>query len=368
MPPKADGRGTTPLRLFSFDSGTSSSKPQSSSAATLTDREPWRRGAARAGKTLEQVDERRRDEGSGNNDLWREQMVAHSPRSFGGDDSNSPSGSSTPRFEGARPSSRQGGHKPAPLHFRALSTKSTASEDLPLPSPSNVRWEHVRQHVIPVPPRPTATPTHNQQPSAASSTTSLQPPRSQTPKPSRLARLGFRQVVEHVREIAVDDTRKFGSEIQQACWSARFVVPQKATKGEAHTATMGSYLPFMSNTSLATAGLPSAPASQTDYSNKKHEMRRPQSTQTLSQSYQTIPSLVHLYQTLLQHSRPSMDGFQPISTLPHEAQVLSTLLSPFLTSEQGVRVDEERRFAVEAFETIVKNWGPIDEVSGISHS
>jgi hypothetical protein len=118
----------------------------------------------------------------------------------------------------------------------------------------------------------------------------------------------------------------------------------------------------MSNTSLPATGN-MAPVNHIQGSNKKQDLRRPQSAQSLAVSYRPVPSLKHLYQTILHHAAPYGDGLRPSSRFPHEIQTLSTLLGPFLTLETGVRVDEERWFAVEAFEVIVKTWNPADEVS-----
>jgi hypothetical protein len=113
----------------------------------------------------------------------------------------------------------------------------------------------------------------------------------------------------------------------------------------------------MSTTSLATTT--TAP---------KHELRRPPSVQSLgpSRGAQAAPSLKPLYQTLLHHSTPSADGIPPVPVLPQEAQVLSTLLSPFLNADKAVRVDEDRWFAFEAFDIIVKTWNPPTDVRIVS--
>lgn len=207
---------------------------------------------------------------------------------------------------------------------------ATLNGSAPPVSPSLLRWDHLRQHVLPESP---SAPTHSQQPSSASSSAFPSiPPRSQVPKPSRLAqRLGFRQVVEHARELVIDDTRKLATELQRACWAARSVDP--ASKS-------GQYLP---------AGAP------------RTDLRRPPSVQSLgvpSRGTQAAPSLKPLYHTLLHHSTPSPDGIPPVPTLPQEPQVLSTLLSPFLNPEKALRVDEDRWFAFEAFDIITKTWNP----------
>ncbi|KAJ6478741.1 hypothetical protein C8R47DRAFT_983941 [Mycena vitilis] len=230
-----------------------------------------------------------------------------------------------------------------------VATDRASTYDAP-PSPSMARWEHLRSHVLPTSPTSTTSPTptassHSHQPSSASSSAfSFAPSRSQTPKPSKFVqRLGFRQVVEVAREMVVDDTRKLGQELQRACWAARSVdLTSKSGRAD-------QYLPFMSTTSLATAG--NAP---------KSELRRPPSVQSLGLPSRapTAPSLKPLYQTIVHHSTPSPDGIPPLPVLPQEPLVLATLLSPFLNPDKTVRVDEDRWFAFEAFDIIVKTWNP----------
>lgn len=247
--------------------------------------------------------------------------------------------------------------KPTPLNI----SRSTAPEETIPSSPSRARWEHLRQHVLPIPIRPATPPVTQPHLTPPQQTHSLPPPRSQTPKPSRLARLGFRQVVDQAREVAFDDTRKFAQELQRVCWSIRYVAPEKV-KVDREPATMGStlHLPFMSNVSLT-----STSSTGTDsHPGKKQELRRPQSIPLLAAAHRSTPSLKPLYHVLLHHAT-SGDGISPSPSLPNELQVLSTLLRPFV-SERGGHTEGERLIALDSFDIIIRTWAPVDQVRALA--
>ncbi|KAJ7209904.1 hypothetical protein B0H12DRAFT_1242805, partial [Mycena haematopus] len=335
MPPKGDpAPRKPPRRLFSFDSTKTSSTRRSTSEASSsdadTDSSSWRNFRAPSRfTTLDQVDEDKQEPFPSNGKTGHFQ---------GSSPSNSRSASPIP--DGSRSGSRLDLRRPLPV---ATDRPFTPDPKAPA-SPSLIRWEHLRQHVLPETQSQTAS--HSRQPSSASSS-AFSPVATSAPtrqKTSRFAqRLGFRQVVEHAREMVIDDTRKLGQELQRACWAARSVDAPKSGRAD-------QYLPFMSTTSLA--------ATTTAL---KSELRRPPSIQSLalpSRGVQTAPSLKPLYQTLLHHASPSADGIPPVPVLPEEAQVLATLLSPFLNADKALRVDEDRWFAFEAFDIIVKTWSP----------
>lgn len=374
MAPKGDGISRkTPRRLFSFDSVKSSSKRSSSEASNESESQLGRHAAGPSKpSTLNLVLEENASETARGSlqKNWTENDIVESPRDEDSEDSFS--------FPSLVEKSRSVPRRPTRLSTNVFTRPSTPESTPPTsPSPSIARWEHLRQHVLPQhvtvpPPRPSTPPTHSQQPSSASSL-SVASSRPQTPKPSRLARLGFRQVVEHAREVAIDETRKFSDEIQRACWSARFIEPSKTAKAERepYTGTMGSslYLPFMSTASIPLTGSTNTSVvNLTQNSKQKHDLRRPQSMQSLSMSSRSVPSLKYLYQLLLQRSSPSPDGIPPLPLPPCESLILSTLLRPFLMSEPGSRMDEERWFAVETFDVLAKTWDPpSDDVSIHDH-
>ncbi|KAF7316109.1 RRM domain-containing protein [Mycena indigotica] len=210
-------------------------------------------------------------------------------------------------------------------------------------SPSLIRWQTIRQHVLPV----------EQQPLSASSSSSslVTPSRSQPPKPSRFGpHRAFRQVVEQAREFVQDDTRRLDQELQRACLAARTTEAVKTNRAD-------QYLPFMSATHLPGQDTPQRPG-----------MRRPPSVQSLalsSRGQQPIPSLNSLYQTLLHNCRQSPDAALSVPILPSEPHVLATLLSPFLTVDTTARVEQERRYAFESFDIIIKTWKPPNETVAI---
>lgn len=336
-----------PRRLFSTDSTKTSSSRRSSSDVSLSDDDTRRHNTRAQSKfsPLSQLDEVPHEEHEG----WMRQGIVDSPLTT---PDNPFDDVPLPRSESPRPA------KPR-LEIRTgpslLSKASASSDNGPLPSPGAARWDHIRQHVLPVSAGSSgasrAPSTHV---TSSSSSSSQNVSRGPTPKTSRFVqRLGFKQVVEHAREVIVDDNRKFSYELQKMCWLARHDEPSSAVKTEQHGAP---YLPFMSSTSLNMH----APSMSMSVSNKKHDMRRP-SMQSLISSPQSSASLKQLYHVLLLHSTPAPDDGEPAPQLPLENFVLSTLLIPFLTLEKNNRLDEERWFAIEAFEIIRKTWKPLDE-------
>lgn len=236
--------------------------------------------------------------------------------------------------------------------IRPISTHSSSSTDNTPSAPSTTttraRWENLRQHVLPGLVRPLSP-----QPSAFNP-----PSRSLTPKPSGLARLGFRHVVEQAQEV-VDDTRKFRKEILKACVAARYAEVSRSPKDRDGQGSTTSLAGTIISTSTSGAGrkmdyFPQSIASLT-------------SSMVSTSSGSTItPSLKLLYQVLIYHSRPHAETDKRILVyLPLEGHVLGALLCPFLTPSKYpvVQAEEEKAIAVEAFELILKIWTPIDEVS-----
>jgi hypothetical protein len=174
-----------------------------------------------------------------------------------------------------------------------------------------------------------------------------------------LARLGFKQVVEHVRDAtAVDENRNFANEVLKVCWQARFVEPTKASKASREpvldAGASNLYIPFMSNSSLSNTHDSSSTLNQ--LSQKKMDLRRPQSLQSLALSNRQAPTVKYIHAMLLRYATPSADQPKVALLLPHESQLLSALLTPFTTRAPSARQDEERWFSLEAFEIAVKTW------------
>ncbi|KAF8635387.1 hypothetical protein AX15_000390 [Amanita polypyramis BW_CC] len=230
-------------------------------------------------------------------------------------------------------------------------------------STSRARWDKIRQHVI-----VSSASIHRGSPQPQLTAQPFSPPpRSTTPKPFRLARLGFRHVVEQARE-AVDDASIFATEVRKACWISRYpeqYKPKGERDGFATTMSSTLYLPFMSNASLSGAsGLSSGVA-------KRQDSMASQSTSTsisgLSNQH-PIPSVKPLWQLLMTYATPSADGTLWCPILPHETLILSMLQGPFLrSSHQQERVRNEQRLAMESFEIIFKTWFPNSESSFVNY-
>jgi len=278
---------------------------------------------------------------------------------------------------------------------------------------------------------PTPTPSeqqHHRQPTSVFSSTAIpfpQRPQStlQTQKPgSRLAaKLGFRNVVDHAREAAVDENRKFADDVSRACWAARVNVSTRGllspTGGKSkYGDTLNTVLTGASNLNLPFSNNAAASSSGSLYTNlsgaasgggagsysKKSEYRSPTSPHegvlsppsassfnvsatfasasasaynlitSTSHTQPHVPSVKYLHQVLWQGSGSSSIFLQSVY-LPHETLVLSALLVPFLGSgysgysnvnmANAGKVEEERWLAVDAFELMAKTWPPANEVS-----
>lgn len=246
--------------------------------------------------------------------------------------------------------------------------QNNAEVDPSLPSPGRRRWDILRSHVLPSAGNSASTSTSTPSPipraatpSSSSTRSSTRTPpstRPATPKGYRFGQRIFRQVVEQAREAVVDEHRKFAEDILQGCWLAHFGdVPMRRAKPEREPSqgTIAStlHLPFGMSTgslpivsSLPSVTVPSlsslASARRPQSSHNLEDPRIPASVVPLSQVLQRIPVI----------NRPR--------ELPHEAQVLSALLVPFLGPNKGVeadRLDGEQYAATKAFENLCMEWG-----------
>ncbi|ESK89667.1 unc-80-like protein [Moniliophthora roreri MCA 2997] len=341
------GERKTPRKKFSFDSIRPRHIRRSSSEGG---HDPGEQKHSKHTKfaTLGQVEEEAGRGSAGGDGKWLPAEISESPSSIHFEE---------PKREKASDKKQKSQASSSKKALNPINVDgSNTSDGMPPPSPSSIRWNSIRQHVIPAA-REEPTPSH----SASTSTSSLNiiPPRTQTPKPSRLAhKFGFRQVVDQAREVAEDDTRKFEIEIRKACWNVRGLAE---TIPPSSKATAGStlYLPFMSSTSLAAAAASATPISN---STKKGDLRRPQSIQTLAEKGRATGSLSSLYQVLTLYAGYITNGGpQMVLRLPNEGLVLSTLLYPFFVPDSPV-VEEERVLALRAFDVILRTWNPFDEI------
>ncbi|KAG2069190.1 hypothetical protein BDR04DRAFT_721913 [Suillus decipiens] len=220
-------------------------------------------------------------------------------------------------------------------------TERSDSENPPTRTPSKVRWEKLRQHVLAAP-RPASPP--------LSARVSQSPSRPPTPKPSRFPRLGFRQVVEYAHEAAVHESHRFAEELLQICWSFRVPDLSRQSKNDRDgpLSTVGSslYLPFVSSTTLNSFATGSTVV-QTQTTQKGLRSKRSPSTVSGGQSSSLVATL---HETILRYASKNSKH------LPHETLVLSALLTPFLSSESNQNADDERWTAIEVFEAAVQTW------------
>ncbi|TFY56273.1 hypothetical protein EVJ58_g7743, partial [Rhodofomes roseus] len=248
----------------------------------------------------------------------------------------------TPRARGKAAASR-----PMPLNLNVEGAALTG-EDAPVPSPSKMRWDTLRQHVLPsatssvfsTTPRPST-------PGSAGSSTPP-PSRPSTPKSYRFGgqKKIFRQVVDQAREAAVEEYRKLSADILQACWIARFgqtsMRPKTEREMSQHTLGSSLHLPFKASaTSLvmspSVSSLNSSPGAQ--------------QSEVVVMDIRDVPSVHPLSRTLtymIPNNRPPV--------LPHEPHVLSALLVPFLGPFTGERLAVEQQTAVETFEYMMRTW------------
>lgn len=323
----------TPRRLFSFDS----IKSNNSSRRSLSEQEAAN-GNFRS--PLNPFELSNAQDGN-NGDYPGQVALVEEPTSYVSSTSSPPADRtrSSVRLEPVRPTS-------------ISSTSSTPDNPPSAPSVSSnttrARWENLRQHVLPG--------RSLQKQTTTQASVSRPSSRSLTPKSSGLARLGFRQVVEQVRDVN-DNTRKFGKEILKACNAARYAeVPRSTRDGQLSTTSLSGTI---SSVSTATTGR------KMDYFPQSIASSRLTSPLVSASSGSTIsPSLKSLYQVLIYHSRLSAETGIWLD-LPHESQVLGTLLCPFLTPSKYsiIKEEEEKATAVEAFELILRVWTHVDEVS-----
>ncbi|KAF9558076.1 hypothetical protein CPC08DRAFT_25218 [Agrocybe pediades] len=216
-------------------------------------------------------------------------------------------------------------------------------------SPTRARWENVRQHFLP----PTRSSTPPPRPPSAQGSVSNVPPRSNTPKPSRLGRLGLRQVVDQAQDQA-NDTRKLIEDITRGCAAVRYPDMLKHAREREVNASL-----------TGTAGTLASTAT----GKKLDHHRRLQSVSSISLpsnlAATSAPSIRFLYQVLVNHSAP--DKSLVSEYLPLENQVLSTLLIPFLQPVNFLPsgLEEEKTTAIDSFELLCNRWLPPDEAATV---
>lgn len=206
-----------------------------------------------------------------------------------------------------------------------------------LPLPSRARWDTVRRHIIHSP-SPSVTP--SLAPSLQPIPKPFAPPlpagaRPSTPKSSKFPKLGMRQVVDTAREFAIEDVRKFALELERACVQLRapeVIHNRSIREGSIGGSALSLSLP---HPAVTTSTLPSTNLS-------KHS-----TGPTIAPPQ---PSVLTLLRTLEQYEA-SLLHLPRI--LPHESQVLSALLIPFMVPDSSER---EQEYALRAFILLIKTW------------
>ncbi len=280
--------------------------------------------------------------------------------------SPSPSDDQRPFSLGLGPSTSKGPHplpRPRPVKKSSLlSHISSSASDLTTidepPSPSLRRWDELRQHFLPQL-------LSSRAPDVRSSSTPPPafhvPPRPSTPKQFRMPKLGFKQAVEQAAEAPVDQITRFADDILRASRAVRSVetkAQRREREGTLATVATSFNMSFMSsNTSL---GL-STPTPNYVPPSRAKAVRRPPSLQSMAVSHSPSAAPTPLYAVISYYASITPSQQHSTIVLPHESEVLSALLSPFM-SIRSEKVVNEQLQAMEAFEIIVKTWRASSEV------
>ena len=237
-----------------------------------------------------------------------------------------------------------------------LSNVSSASDYSIIddPSPSRRRWDELRQHFL-----PQLLSSHA--PDARSSSTpppALQaPPRPSTPKQFRIPKLGFKQTVEQTQEPSADRMSKFADDILRTSRAVRSVESKAQRREREGTLTSFTNMSFMS--ANASLGL-SMPSSYLPPSRAK-PIQRPPSLQSAAGSHPPPAAPTSLYKIISYYASITPSQQRSVIVLPHENEVLLTLLLPFLSARSENALDEQLQ-SIDAFEIIVKTWRATSEL------
>ncbi|KAI8972849.1 hypothetical protein BD414DRAFT_559591 [Trametes punicea] len=281
-----------------------------------------------------------------------EKDLVHSPE----DEEPPPLESSEPTSK-PKPGGRAARANVRPLDLNAkLTPPTTPSIDAGVPpSPSRRRWDTLRSHVIPsssstrsATPPPIPTP-----PLDGSSVPST--PRPSTPRGYRFGqKRSMRQVVDHARDVAHDETSRLAEEIRKACLAARFGELPARTKSERELTTQNTigstlHLPFLASGSST---VNSAAQGGTEHARQATGgIKRPQSVVLLGTASRATPTVMHVARALT-----SSTSVNRPKALPCETQVLAALLIPFLGPYNDETVVAEQNLATETFELVVRTW------------
>jgi hypothetical protein len=178
-----------------------------------------------------------------------------------------------------------------------------------------------------------------------------------------MPKFGFKQVVEQAQESVVDQNKRMADDILSASRAMRVEPKAQRREREGTLATMATSFNMSFMSSSASLGMASI-ATSNYLPQSRSRLRRPPSLQSEA-SHLPLAAAAPLYSIVAYHASNPSSQLHVAKYLPHENEVLSALLVPFM-APRSEAADSERLQATEAFETIVKTWeAASDEASPI---
>jgi hypothetical protein len=384
---KFPGGRPLPRRLFSSDSTKSNANRESTVSTSTTTSDNHGKGHGRDASIASTI----REEGDpfGNRSPTpSSSYTPHTPRS------DTPSEfdflpKSAIRVAGAPPSksSKFRLHRPPPIS----SSQSASTLDAGVPTtPSKLRWDQLRSHVIPTSESHASSSSSFVPPSREGASTPTSGRSTPTPKPSRLAaRFGFKQVVESARAnttpsepipppaAVAPEPSAFEKELRLATWAARYAADAPAAPGRSgHLPRQPTQATMASTIWSLAASNPAASASMVTLSTTAQSKLGVTRGQATAHTSSHPPSVAQLHSTLISHASSTDSGQTHQTHLPMEPELLAALLLPFFpqTGAALSSVEDERALAMEAFEVLSKTWLPasaeneLDRVLWICHA
>jgi hypothetical protein len=179
-----------------------------------------------------------------------------------------------------------------------------------------------------------------------------------------MPKFGFKQVVEQAQGSVVDENKRFADDILSASRAMRVIEPKaQRREREGTLATMATSFNMSFMNSSASLGMASI-ATPNYLPQGRSRLRRPPSLQSEA-SQSPLAAVAPIYSIVAYHASNPSSRLHVAKFLPHENEVLSALLVPFM-APRSEAADSERVQAMEAFETIVRTWEVAsDEASSI---
>jgi len=175
-----------------------------------------------------------------------------------------------------------------------------------------------------------------------------------------MPKLGFKQTVDQAEEAAAGQIKRFADDILRASRAARSEPKTQRREREGTLASVATSLNMSFMSSNANLGLSTPTSDYLPPGRAKAGWRPPslQSTTISISSQSAAPT--SLYAVLANYASIIPVQQHSATVLPHESEVLSALLPPFM-SVRGEKVVNEQLKALEAFETIMKTWRAASE-------